>query len=160
MEGNKNQPRAILVFGAPCSGKTTFCDKFSHRFKLPFLNFSELAAEYDFTHDQIMITLDLVTQTGHDLIIEGGLDTESERRYLRRFLKNAGYSTSLIWIQTDINTIKYRLKTRLKSITKAKTIFEKRTNAIEAPAEREAPIVISGKHTFKTQLSHVLSQLA
>lgn len=160
MEGNKSQPRAILVFGAPCSGKTTFCDKFCHRFKIPFLNFTEMMAEYDFTFDQCLVALDLLTQTGRDIVIEGGLDSEADRRYLRRVLKNAGYATSLIWVQTDITTIKFRLKSRFKSAAKAKSTYDHQTSVIEAPAERENPIVISGKHTFKTQLSHVLARLA
>jgi len=31
MEGNKTKPRALLVFGAPCSGKTTFAEKFARK---------------------------------------------------------------------------------------------------------------------------------
>ena len=46
MEGNKKtKPRAILVFGAPCSGKTTFCEKFSRRFKAPYYNLQQLCAK-------------------------------------------------------------------------------------------------------------------
>ena len=50
MEGRKKtKPRAILVFGAPCSGKTTFCEKFSLRFKAPYYNLQSLREEADFT---------------------------------------------------------------------------------------------------------------
>ncbi|MDO4611830.1 MAG: hypothetical protein Q4B34_03150, partial [Candidatus Saccharibacteria bacterium] len=66
---------------------------------------------------------------------------------------------TLIWIQTDINTIKTRLKTRLKSVEKARSVYDSRIHALEAPSEAEAPIVLSGKHTYHTQLKQVLTQL-
>ena len=42
----KSKPYAILVFGAPMSGKTTFAEQFSARFNAPFLNLSELYNEH------------------------------------------------------------------------------------------------------------------
>jgi len=58
MEGKKKtRPRAILVFGAPCSGKTTFCEKFSQRFKAPYYNLQSLREEADFTEKQIHVVL-------------------------------------------------------------------------------------------------------
>lgn len=160
MEGKKSQPRAILVFGAPCSGKTTFSEKFSDKFKAPFYNLVDLAAEHDFSREELMIILELIAKTHQNVIIEGGLDTEKDREEIRKIFKKAGYNPSLIWIQTDVNTIKNRLKVRLKSVAKAKTEYDERMQLLEAPSDAEAPIVLSGKHTFSTQLTHVLSQLA
>ena len=45
MEGNKVQPRAILVFGAPGSGKTTFSEKFAKKFHSSFFDLGELEKE-------------------------------------------------------------------------------------------------------------------
>ena len=48
MEGNRrNIPRALLVFGAPCSGKTTFAEKFAKKFGLAFYDCDALALEYE-----------------------------------------------------------------------------------------------------------------
>ena len=54
MEGKKSQnlsqPRAILVFGAPASGKTTFCEKFSQQFRAPYYDLTkkaQLVARFD-----------------------------------------------------------------------------------------------------------------
>ena len=160
MEGNKSQPRAIFVFGAPCSGKTTFCQNFSQRFKAPHYNLADLMSEHKFTAKQIIVILNLLAQTGQNVVIEECLNTEDARINIRKIFTDAGYNTSLIWIQTDINTIKTRLKTKLKSVSKAKAAYDDRIKSLEAPSEEEAPIVLSGKHTFQTQLSHVLSQLA
>lgn len=164
MEGKKSQslsqPRAILVFGAPASGKTTFCEKFSQQFRAPYYNLTEVEEETGFNRDNILTILTLIARTGQNIILEGELNTEADREEIKRLLINEGYNPSLIWIQTDVNTIKSRLKARLKSVAKAKEEYDTKIAELEAPAETEKPIVLSGKHTFETQLSHVLSQLA
>ena len=160
MEGNRTQSRAILVFGAPASGKTTFCEKFSRQFRAPYYNLIELSEEHGFSRKKLMVVLDLIAQTGQNVVIEGGLDTEAEREEVKRLFRARGYTPSLVWIQTDVNTIKARLKTRLKSVKKAKEEYDENIAKLEAPAELENPIVLSGKHTFATQLNQVLSQLA
>lgn len=161
MEGKnkKTKPRAILVFGAPCSGKTTFCEKFSHRFTAPYYNLEILRDEADFTEKQLHVILEVIAKAGQNIIIEGGLDTEEERDSVRKLLKGCGYNPALVWIQTDINTIKARLRAKHKSAAKAKKEYDERISALEAPSELEKPIILSGKHTFETQLRHVLSQL-
>ena len=160
MEGNLTKPRAILVFGAPASGKTTFCEKFSQKFRAPYYNLTDLADECDFSRANLMLILQLLTQTGANLIIEGGLDTEKERDEIRKLFLKSGYNPSLIWIQTDTNTIKARLKQRTKSVSQAKALYDQAIASMEAPAEVENAIILSGKHTFMTQLNQVLSQLA
>ena len=51
------------------------------------------------------------------------------------------------------------MKMRLKSVSKAKTEYGARMKLLEAPSDAEPAIVISGRHTFDTQLKHVLTQL-
>ncbi len=164
MEGKKSQtlsqPRAILVFGAPASGKTTFCEKFSQQFRAPYYNLTEVADNLGLDRKNLLYVLDLIARTGQNIIIEGGLNTEMDREEIKKILKDEGYNPSLIWIQTDVNTIKTRLKNRLKSVAKAKEEYDRKISELEAPSESENPIVLSGKHTFETQLSHTLSQLA
>ncbi len=163
MEGKKSTtlslPRAILVFGAPASGKTTFCEKFSQQFRAPYYNLTDIKEENGFSRDKVLLILDLIARTGQNLIIEGELNTEADRQEIRKLLEAEGYNPSLIWIQTDVNTIKSRLKSRLKSVAKAKEEYEAKISELEAPSDAENPIVLSGKHTFETQLSHTLSQL-
>ena len=164
MEGKKSQtlsqPRAILVFGAPASGKTTFCEKFSQQFRAPYYNLNEVGNDLGVDRKNLLYILDLIARTGQNIIIEGQLNTEADREEIKKILKEEGYNPSLIWIQTDVNTIKTRLKNRLKSVAKAKEEYDRKISELEAPSESENPIVLSGKHTFETQLSHTLSQLA
>lgn len=160
MEGNNNKSRALLVFGAPCSGKTTFAEKFAKKFGLAYYDFDELADQEGFTRDNILVILELITRTKQTIVIEGGLKTEKERFEVRNLLRKAGYEPSLIWIQTDVATIRSRLKARFKSVARAKEFYDNAVAEIEAPADEEHPIILSGKHTFETQTKHVVVGLA
>ncbi|MBR3204124.1 AAA family ATPase [Candidatus Saccharibacteria bacterium] len=160
MEGNKVQPRAILVFGAPGSGKTTFSRKFAEKFHSAFFDLGELEKENNLDRETTLFILEQVARTNVTLVIEGVLDTERERTEIRNVLRRAGYNPSLVWIQTDVSTIRQRLRLKNRSAAKAKKEYETRISSMEAPSEIEAPIVLSGKHTFETQLRHVLTQLA
>ena len=159
MEGNRNKPRALLVFGAPCSGKTTFSTKFANKFGLAYYDFDELFNS-GFTRKNLLTILELLTRTKQTLIIEGGLNTEAQRSEIRNLLRQNGYEPSLVWIQTDTSTIRKRLKLRFKDIAKARETYEKAVKEIDEPTETERPIILSGKHTFETQTRHVVTGLA
>ena len=118
-----------------------------------------LSVYTDFTEKQIHVVLEAISKTGQNIIIEGGLDTEAEREGVKKLLKLCGYNPTLVWIQTDINTIKARLKMKTKSVARAKEEYDAKIRQMEAPAEAEKPIILSGKHVFETQLLHVLAGL-
>jgi len=160
MEGKKSKPRALLIFGAPCSGKTTFAEKFSKKFDLAYYDFDEIREKHRLTRKNILLIMNLLVRTGKTFIIEGGLGTEREREEMRNILRNAGYDPSLIWIQTDTATIRMRMKARYKSVKEAKDVYDASVEDLEAPTEIERPIILSGKHTFETQTKHVLAGLA
>lgn len=160
MEGKKIQPRALLVFGAPCSGKSTFSKKFAKRFNLAFFDLEELQSKYHLSRKVILVFIEQIAKTGQTVLIEGCLNTEKDREEVRMVLRAAGYATSTIWIQTDIATIRSRLKARYKNVEEAKNTYESMVAALEAPSEAEQPIILSGKHTFETQVKHVLAGLA
>ena len=160
MEGNKSKPRALLVFGAPCSGKTTFAEKFGKKFKIAVYDFDELRKEHGFSRAEILVILAQILKTEQNIIVEGELNTEKERIEMRNLLREHGYEPALIWIQTDVATIRARLKSRFKSVSKAKDFYDTAVAGIEAPGENERAIILSGKHTFETQAKHVVAGLA
>ena len=161
MEGNRrNKPRALMVFGAPCSGKTTFAEKFAKKFDLAYYNLTELASEGNFSRDQILIVLEQILKTKQTILIEGSIDTEVERMEMRNIFRAYNYEPSLVWIQTDVATIRNRMKSRYRSVSKAKDAYDAAVAEIEAPLESERPIILSGKHTFETQTKHVIAGLA
>ena len=57
MEGNKLKPRALLVFGAPCSGKTTFAQKFAKKFDLAYYNLDEIREKNRLTRKMIALII-------------------------------------------------------------------------------------------------------
>lgn len=160
MEGKKTKPHALLIFGAPCSGKTTFSEKFASKYHLAFFNLDTIMEENGFSRKNMLTILELIARTQQNVLIEGGLKTEKERGEIKHILRMAGYDVSLVWIQTDIATIRSRLKARFKTVREAKEFYEKEVATIEAPNDLESPIILSGKHTFETQSKHVLSGLA
>lgn len=160
MEGKTSRPRALLVFGAPCSGKTTFAKKFADRFDLACYDFDEIREEYRMTRKNIFLFINLLARTKKNIIIEGCMNTEKDRAEMRNALRTAGYDPSLIWIQTDISTIRMRMKNKYRSVSKAREMYDSLVDSMEAPAEVENPIILSGKHTFETQAKHVLAGLA
>ena len=160
MEGKKSQPRVLLVFGAPCSGKTTFCEKFASRFGLTFFDLDSLRSDNSLSRKTLLIILEQIAKTRQTILLEGELKTEKEREEIRRLFRNAGYITSTIWIQTDLATIRARLKSRHKTVKAAKEVYDTIVPNLEAPSNAERPIILSGKHTFETQVKHVLAGLA
>lgn len=161
MEGKKkNHPRCLMVFGAPCSGKTTFSEKFAEKFGLAYYNLEEIKKKNAFSHKTLINVLELILKTRQTIIVEGCLDTEKHRMEIRNMLRSNGYEPALIWIQTDVATIRARLKLRFHSVSKAKQYFDETTEDIEAPTELERPIILSGKHTFETQTKHAIAGLA
>lgn len=160
MEGNKIKPRAILVFGAPCSGKTTFASNFAKKYSLAFYDLADIKTDNNLSHKKIILILELIARTKQNIIIEGCLDTESMRSEIRSVLYNAGYEPTLIWIQTDAATIRNRMKFKYRSVSRAKEEYAQAINTLESPSEGEHPIILSGKHTFETQNKHVISGLA
>lgn len=164
MEGKKhsapsNGQRAILVFGAPCSGKTTFSKQFAEQFNATFYDLDALRDNHNLSRQFILLLVEQIAKTGATLVFEGGIDTEKDRKEISEILRDAGYSPTLIWIQIDVNTIRARLKNKFKSVEKAKTVYDSRVKSLEAPSDAEAPVVLSGKHTYDTQLKQVLMQL-
>ena len=156
----KSKPYAILVFGAPMSGKTTFAEQFSARFNAPFLNLSELYNEHKLTRKLTIVLIEQLTKCKQTLILEGGLDTEKHRNEIKEVLTKSGYKPVLIWVQTDLNAIKHRMRHKYKKLEDAKNALAEQYKKIEAPSELEQPLVISGKHTFQTQCKNVLAGLS
>ena len=101
-----------------------------------------------------------IAKCKQNIIVEGALDTERQREEMRSILKRAGYIPILVWVQTDQMAIKHRLRTKFKKPSEAKAFLDNAYKNIEAPSEAEMPLVISGKHTFRTQCSNVLAGLS
>ena len=87
----KSKPYAILVFGAPLCGKTTFARQFSERFNVPFVNLLELKEQFKISRKLGLVIVKEIAKCKQNIIVEGALDTERQREEMRALLKTAGY---------------------------------------------------------------------
>lgn len=100
-------------------------------------------------------------KTKRTIVIEGQLDRRANRAELVKVLNKAGYKSLLVWVQTDANeahrraTKKYPKGSGLDSDE-----FNELLQQFQPPLPQEKPVVISGKHTYTTQVKIVLKQLA
>jgi gluconate kinase len=78
---------------------------------------------------------------------------------MREMLVKFGYQPIIVWVQTDLNTIKQRMRASYRTLSEAKDALSKALSRIEAPADDEKTIVISGKHTYQTQCRNVVNRL-
>ncbi len=158
-------PHAIIMLGIPGSGKTTFAERFADTFQAPFVNQTKLKREFalsDVKAESLrQLILNEYAKTHRTLLIEGGVNTKSSRAELIKDLAKAGYKPLLVWVQTD--TVESRRRA-LKPYPTGSGIsddeFNDELNAFEIPTKQELPIVISGKHTYVSQLKIVLRHLA
>ena len=156
----KSKPYAILVFGAPMSGKTTFAEQFSKKYHAPFLNIAELHEKHRITRKVATVLISEIAKCGQTIVVEGGLDTEKQRTEIKQLLSKSGYLPVLVWVQTDIVAIKHRMRHKHHDLATAKAELEKSYQRLEAPADNEQALVISGKHTFQTQCKNVLAGIS
>lgn len=152
----KSKPYAILVFGAPMSGKTVFAEQFSTRFNAPFLNLAALHEQHHISRKVALALVEQIAKCKSTIVVEGALDNERQRDEMRKIFVSAGYQPVLIWIQTDLNEIKHRMRHKYKKVADAKAALDAALKNIEAPSDDEPHLVISGKHTFQTQCKNVL----
>ena len=94
MSTGKSKPYAILVFGAPKSGKTSFAEHFSQAINAPFLNLTHLINEYHVTKKLAAELIAQIAKSRSTIIIEGLIDTEAQRREMRQLLIKCGYQQS------------------------------------------------------------------
>lgn len=167
----------MMLVGVPGAGKSFFARGFSKVFSIPVVSFDEiqytLFAQPQFTkEEEILIAhvmrLQIVQllKTGKPFIIDGSLNTYTSRLAIENLADKSGYKTLTIWIQTDdISAMIRSLKRSPKKpgdkfnhpLTKEQ--FIEKAQTLQTPQERENHVVISGKHTFASQVQTVLKKI-
>jgi predicted kinase len=159
-----SMPHVIMMVGIPGAGKTTFAEHFAKTFSAPYLNprtlsFSENIA-VDVAKKVTNAFLGELLKTNRTLLYEGPTETRAERTAIIAQAKKAGYRTLLVWVQTEPVEAKRRATRRTESNTHMNAVdFKNSLETFQVPAETERFIVISGRHTYATQLKTVLKNL-
>jgi predicted kinase len=160
-----NTPHVIIMVGIPGSGKTTFAEHFAKTFHAPYINPRDISELLDIdpeaTEKVTKLLFDELLKTNTTLIYEGSTYMRTQRMALENMVTKAGYKPLQVWVQTDPAESKHRATKKAQGTHALSSgQFEAALKQFQNPAESERPVVISGKHTYATQLKAVLQRLA
>ena len=162
------RPHVIIMVGIPGSGKSFFAEQFAETFKAPFVSYNKLFASIfgspNFDESQHKIVervadymLSEAFKTKRTVIYEGATDLRSDRIAMAKKAHAAGYDPLFVWVQTEVYDAQKRaLRPNDGRIALTETQFAARIKQFSPPHPTERAVVISGKHTYNTQLKAVL----
>ncbi len=158
-------PHAIIMIGIPGAGKSTFADHFAETFQAPIVSETKLQRQYDLSEAATEALRDTILteymKTHRTVLIDGGLEAKDKREELVRKLIKSGYRPLIVWVQTDTTEAFRRAsKPYPKGSGLSSEDFDRLLDIFQAPGEKEKMVVISGKHTYASQLKIILKQLA
>ena len=158
-------PHAIIMVGIPGSGKSTFAEHFAETFKAPIINESRIAREAHLSAKQAEAVsktlLKELLKINSTFLFEATNLTKVKRTAIVTAVTKAGYRPLVVWVQTELNEAKRRaLKPAPHGSGLQEEEFDALYQSFPAPSAQEKVIVISGKHTYATQLKVVLKHLA
>ncbi len=158
-------PHAIIMVGIPGSGKSTFAERFADTFQAPIVSQTKLQHEFGLDVKAAESLRDFILseymKTKRTVLIDGGLDAKADREVAVRMLVKAGYRPLIVWVQTDTTE---SLRRASKPYPRGSGLdadeFDRLVDLFDPPHEKEKTVVISGKHTYASQLKIILKQLA
>jgi len=168
---DSTKPHVIVMVGVPSSGKSFFAEHFADTFKAPIVSFDlirkEIFSNPLFSDDENAIIRKLsdhilseMFKTKKTIIYEGQTGLRTERYDLTKKASSAGYEPLFIWVQTDITTTQKRAtKSSLEKPALSEEEFKSKVKKFNPPSKIEKFVVISGKHTYASQLKIVLKHL-
>lgn len=166
-----NKPHLIIMVGIPGSGKSFFAEHFADTFKAPIVSFERLRKELflsptlNKSEDEIInrvanYMLDEVLKTGRTVVYDGQTSLRVDRELIVKKTRNAGYEPLFVWVQTELTEAKKRAtKPNAGRPTLNTDQFDAKLKRFSAPHQTEKTVVISGKHTYATQLKIILKHL-
>ncbi|MGF7229686.1 MAG: AAA family ATPase [Candidatus Saccharibacteria bacterium] len=170
------KPLLITLYGFPGAGKTYFARQLCEHLQAAHIQGDRIRGElfenpqYDKDENQVIAQLmDYMTgeflSAGISVVYDTNALRVSQRRQLRETARKAHAQNLLIWLQIDHESAMARVtkRDRRRSDDKFampldKNTFDRIAGGMQNP-QNEEYIVISGKHTFNTQLSAFMKRL-
>lgn len=157
-------PHLVIMVGIPGSGKTFFAEHFAATFNAPYVSTQSVAHLASLTDkDTIAITdymLNELLKTKQTIIYDGDTSSRTARQELVKLSNDKGYEPLLVWVQTESLSAKQRATRKSAENRLTNDEFDAFLRKFTPPNASEKAIVISGKHTYPSQLKIVLSRIA
>jgi predicted kinase len=172
-----NKPLLILLYGFPGSGKTHFSRNMTDSLECAHVSSDRIRHElfeeprFDSQEDGIVKHLmNYMTEeflsAGVSVIYDMNMMRKTDRHVMREMARKKGAQTLLIWFQVDADTAFKRLVNRDRRTSDdkyaaeyTKEEFREYASRMQAPEPTETYVVVSGKHTYKSQQSTVFKKL-
>lgn len=159
------------MVGIPGAGKSFFAENFATTFRTPIVNRGRIQYELfgrldgGIEEDGVatraaQLMLDELVKSHKTIIYEGPSGTLTQRRDIIKYANALDYTPLFIWVQTDSSEASRRATNTKKLdgfITDEQ--FDTAVRSFMVPNPREKIVVISGKHTYHSQLRIVLKYM-
>jgi predicted kinase len=170
------KPLLIMLYGFPGAGKTFFARQLCEHLQAAHIHSDRIRAElfehprYDKEENMVISQLmDYMTEeflrAGLSVVYDVNAMRLGQRRSLRDLARKAHAEPVLVWLQIDIDSAFARSTKRDRrrvddkySAILDRQDYERIVGGMQNP-QGEEYVVISGKHTFNTQLSAILKRL-
>lgn len=170
------RPFLILMYGYPGAGKTFFARQLSENLQAAHVQADRIRSElfeeprYDKEENLVVSHLSqyMVEEflgAGVSVIYDTNAMRSAQRRSLRDIARRAKAEVILIWFQIDADTAYARAAKRDRrraddrfAAEMTRDLFDRLLGGMQNP-DKEDYVVISGKHTFGTQLSAITKRL-
>lgn len=171
------KPTLILLYGYPGSGKTYVGRQLAEHFHAAHIQGDRVRGElfeeprYDKQENEIVSNLmgymtEEFLHAGLSVIYDTNAMRVAQRRALRDMARACKATVLLIWIQIDMESAVLRAMKRDKrkaddkyALPIDRTTFQQIATHMQNPTTTEEYLVISGKHTFTTQLHMIQKKL-
>lgn len=172
---NVPHPLLLITIGYPGAGKSTLAKQLAeqlsfgwiHGNRLRYELFSEPSfakQEEDVVNNLADYLLDEMLRTKGHIVYDGSANSRTTRQRLASRARQAGYKVVTVWVQTDVDTARFRATKRSKqadqyAISTPSNVFERFAGQLTKPLPNELCVVISGKHTPAAQVKALVSKL-